>query len=1333
MILRGASRPDLLLEESLYDILSATAARHPAKTAMLWQDTALSYAGLHSAATLAAGALSFLGAGPGQIVGLLLPRGSDLLVAQSAIAGSGAAWLPFDAEIPLERASICLTAAGALGVVTTREWGARLGALPVPVWFLEDLLAQETGRLALKKPAPDAPAYVIYTSGSTGTPKGITITQRNICHFLRSENAVLGIRTEDRVYQGFSVAFDMSFEEIWISFLVGATLWLAPPELVTDPEAIADTLEREQITVLHAVPTLVALIERLPGHLRLLNIGGEACPEALAQRLSGCGRRVFNTYGPTETTVTASLTELSPGERVTIGLPLPNYGIAVVGPNAHPLPAGDTGEIAIFGPGVSPGYLGQPELTAARFILNPVAESEAESLLYLTGDLGRIGEDGRLHCLGRVDHQVKLRGFRIELDEVAAALARQPGIGTAAAIVRQLHGSEEIVAFCVPLGPSIGPRQLREALQLELPGYMVPARVELLQEMPRLVSGKVNLATLRILPLAAVASADTPAIFTPDTEELRVLWDSLATLFPDVNFRPEQDFFCDLGGHSLLAARLVSRLRKSPGYAGVGVRQIYENRTLGKIGQALSLLKTDLATPSLPHPPAPAWRRFWCGVAQLGCLPFLTVIDLLQWLAPFFTYHNLTGAKTDSIPFAMLASIAAFLLVISVSFPLTALLKRVFVGRLAAGNYPLWGLTYFRWWLGTQLANASAGHLISGTPWRALHLRILGAKVGSHTTLNSLSVSVPELLEIGDGVCVGTFANIENARVEGGRLFIGKVSIAKGASVDSYAVLENDTAIGEGSRLCGLSTLSQGECIPPGQTWSGAPACRIPQESETWPESPLPSRVAVWAGMAFYAVAAAGVAVLFFTPTFPAFVLVDWIDAHTVDLFESSLPWWKALPLVFVMAFPASMGLVTLTAFLAGGFLSLMQKQSAGTFPLSGPEYRRKWVRSTVLDTSLQVLHGLYASVFAAPWLRLLGAKVGRETEVSTAEGVIPHLLELGDGAFIADGALLGDEEQRSGWMRLKGTRIGNRSFVGNGAYVPDGAVFPDDVLLGVQSSAPHNEMLVSGQTWMGSPPMLLPARETIVQPDAALTFRPSLGRRLVRGTIEAVRIVLPMSFVISAGYVMVYRLMDLLDAEDWIATVLGVVEASLLYSLVSFGLVCGLKWLLVGRYKPRQAPMWTLFVWLSEAVTVAYESLAVPALLDHLKGTPFLPWALRCMGAKIGKGVWLNTTDLTEFDCVEIGDHAELNAYSGPQTHLFEDRIMRIGRVQIGEGATLGVRTTVLYDSSVGAHCRLGPLTLVAKGEHLPPGTRWGGSPASPPRNSRLAPNPPRPHLDSL
>jgi non-ribosomal peptide synthetase-like protein len=218
---------------------------------------------------------------------------------------------------------------------------------------------------------------------------------------------------------------------------------------------------------------------------------------------------------------------------------------------------------------------------------------------------------------------------------------------------------------------------------------------------------------------------------------------------------------------------------------------------------------------------------------------------------------------------------------------------------------------------------------------------------------------------------------------------------------------------------------------------------------------------------------------------------------------------------------------------------------------------------------------------------------------------------------------------------------------------------------------------------------------------------------------------VMPMAFIISAGYAMVYRLMDFSETGDWFTSAIAATAASLFYAAGSFGLVFVLKWLCIGRYTPRHAPMWTLFVWLSEAVTVVYESLAVPILLDHLKGTPMLPWALRCLGAKIGKGVWMNTTDLTEFDCVSIGDHAELNAHSGPQTHLFEDRIMRIGSVKIGEGATLGVRTTVLYDSGIGSHSRLGPLTLIAKGEQIPDTTAWSGSPATPSRTPAASRNP--------
>jgi non-ribosomal peptide synthetase-like protein len=308
--------------------------------------------------------------------------------------------------------------------------------------------------------------------------------------------------------------------------------------------------------------------------------------------------------------------------------------------------------------------------------------------------------------------------------------------------------------------------------------------------------------------------------------------------------------------------------------------------------------------------------------------------------------------------------------------------------------------------------------------------------------------------------------------------------------------------------------------------------------------------------------------------------------------------------------------------------------------------------------------------------------------------------------------------------MILKPTKIGSRSFIGNGAYVPNGATVPDDVLIGVQTRTPENAQLQSGQTWIGSPAVLLPDRERLTGFPESLTFRPSWRRRLARGFIEGLRIVLPLALVIATGYLIVVLVMPLAEDNGWgmkVANALAV--AGCLYGLASFLLVVALKWILMGRYRPCARAMWTPFVWISEAVTNLYESLAVPNLLDFLRGTPMLPWALRLLGAKIGRGVYLNTTDLTEFDCVRIGDEAELNAWCGPQTHLFEDRVMKIGMVEIGARTTIGARGTILYDTHVGDGVKLGPLTLVAKGERLPAATRWEGSPAAPVDEEQMSP----------
>jgi non-ribosomal peptide synthetase-like protein len=1318
MFLRGPLRPDLLREECLGEILRATARRRPHHAALVWGGRVVTYAELDELSDRVAHGLIARGAKGGDVIGLLLPRGADLLIAQAGIAKSGAAWLPLDATTPSQRIELCLGAAGASGLVTTKESVAGLGNGPAPAWAIEDLYEHtDHGEVKLhgRAPRPTDPAYVIYTSGSTGQPKGIVINHRSICHFLRSENDVLGVCQEDVVYQGFSLAFDMSFEEIWISYLVGATLWIASAECAADPEQIAAAVARQGITVMHAVPTLMGLIDDPLPLVRLINLGGEACPEALVARLARAGRRLFNTYGPTEATVSASLAELQPGEPVTIGRPLPNYGLLVADAEMRPLPVGEAGEICIFGPGVAVGYLGQPHLTAERFVAGPMEDGDRDARIYRTGDLGRIDAAGQLHYLGRSDDQVKIRGFRVELAEIEGAVAAEPNVAAVAVSMRLLAGIEQLVAFVVAAnGQSPQPADLRKSLRLRLPKYMVPAHFEFVSELPRLTSGKVNRKALTELPLRVVESDPRDHAGARDDTE-SALFVALRPLFPGHSLSGDLDFFADLGGHSLLVARLVSTLRTDRRFASLSIQDIYRQPRLEQIATRMRQLKKKHEPLAPPRSPVPWSRRWLCGLAQAAIIPWLMLLHISSWLFPFFVYHYFTGDEGDSILLAAVYSVLAFVLAEVGLFPLAIAGKWLVVGRLTPGRYPLWGFTYFRWWLADRLCELPRVDLLSGTPLLCSYLRALGARIGSDVMIDSCFLRSPDLLSIASGASVGTAVHFGNARVEQGVLVLGPVSLGRGAVVDSYAVLQGYTSVGNNARLGGLSALSAGQQVPNGESWEGSPARRTDRPGEILPPRPNIGSLQRLARSAFFALAGMALAAVFFMPVFPGFMLIDWIDANSWNLGETDAHPLVAFWFYFFLSIPASLVLMTITVLLAAGLRKLfLRKQRPGIFSAYGWTYCRTWVLNRVLDSSLDVLHGLYASTFASAWLRLMGTKIGRHAEISTAVGIVPDLLELGDDTFIADGVMLGDEELRSGWMVLRPTQIGNRSFVGNGAYVADGAVVPDDVLVGVQTRTPENDQLRSGQTWMGSPPLLLPARERIEGFPVELTFRPTRIRRIGRAVVESLRIVLPLAFVIASGYLIIQLVMPIAEEEQWFKLANALALAGIVFGIASFLLVVALKWILVGRYRPRAAPMWTPFVWLSEAVTNVYESLAVPNLLEHFRGTPLLPWALRLLGARIGRGVYMDTTDLTEFDCVRIGDEAELNGWCGPQTHLFEDRVMKIGPVDIGAQTTIGESSTVLYDAVVGDRVILGPLTLVAKGERLPPNTRWAGSPAA-------------------
>lgn len=1348
----------MLRHEVLADIFEATASAHPEQTALIEgqgrQARQRSYAELDADAGRAAHRLIEAGIRPGDMVGLWLPRGIELLTLQLAIAKTGAAWLPFDADTPPERIAVCLEDAQAKALLVAERQAHVVQAQE----GISALILAETGLLA-PLPAgtvlrrregalPEHPAYVIYTSGSTGKPKGIAITQGSICHFLRSENARLGVRQTDKVYQGFSVAFDMSFEEIWISYLVGATLWLAPREIAGDPEALPRALVEQQVTVLHAVPTLLALFAQDVPSLRLINLGGEMCPESLvarwANRDGGGTRQMFNTYGPTEATVSASLAELRAGEPVTIGTPLPNYGMVVVQviePDSFPagtapalvgLPQGEVGELCITGPGVAAGYLGRPELTAEKFLANPWASGPHDTRLYRTGDLARIDEHGQIHCLGRADDQVKIRGFRVELGEIEAVLAQQPGVGTTAVLLRKDDGIDQLVAFYVPAevpGAAAPPTHtaLRSALAERLPPYMVPARFEALAEMPRLTSGKIDRKALKAMALST--AVDLSGSDTPETPAEEVLFAALAQLFPGQPIRRALDFFSDLGGHSLFAARLTSLLRADARFAEASVSTIYQQRRVGAIAEALqaAMPQGDAVAAERPFRLHSAWRRWRCGAAQAVAIPLLVLIKMAQWLAPFFTYHFFTGDESDSVAFAVAMSVLAFAIATLAEFGIAWAGKWLVAGRLKPGRYPLWGLTYFRWWFADRLVEAVPIAMITGSSLHPLWLRALGAKVGREANLGSMTVRAHDLLAIGDGVSVGNAVNLENARVEGGELVLGRIDIGNEVCIGSYVVVEGNTRLEDWSHLEGQSALADGMVLPPRAIWAGSPARAV---GDFDPAS-LPPRQVVghvrkaWEKFVFL-VGGLLVATLFFMPVFPTFMLIDVLDVDAISvrpLIEQGVvdavgAFVLRFLKFFVLALPSSAVLVACTVLVAALVRYLfLPRTRAGSWSVHSGRYLGKWLVNQIQEASLATLHGIYATVYSSTWYRLLGAKVGRQTELSTALGVVPDMLTLGDECFVADAVMLGDEHIDGGWMTVKPTVVSRRSFIGNGAYVPDGSTIPENVLIGVMTAVPRNADMQSGDTWLGAPAINLPAREVVQGYPEHLTFAPSPWRRLGRGLVEAFRIAAPHALVIAVGYAIVLDAMPLASEGRWGDVVVDLAVSGVVFGMAAFFLVALFKWLTVRRYDKKAVPMWTPFVWLSEAATNMYEGMAVPNFLRYLRGTPWLPLAMNLMGSRIAASAWLDTTDITEHDCVTIGAHSELNALCCPQTHLFEDRVMKIDHVVIGSRVTMGARCTVLYSARVGDGVKLGPLTLVMKGEALPARTRWEGAPAAPAR----------------
>ncbi|MGV9541089.1 non-ribosomal peptide synthase/polyketide synthase, partial [Nocardia beijingensis] len=593
--------------ETLDDLLTARVAATPDRVGVRYENEAVTYAEFASRVNRLARRLMHAGAGPEDIIGLAAARSIDMLVAMYAIVRAGAAYLPIDPAHPAERLAQVVASAAPRLVLTAG--GATLPALDgVPVLDLADLdlddlddgpIADAERTAALR---PDNTAYVLFTSGSTGRPKGVAVTHRAIMNQLRWLEFRYQVTASDRILQRAPLTFDVSVWECFLPIAVGAPLVIARPGGHLDLAYFADLLREHRITIAEYVPSvLAALIGEGMGDalrsFRHLHCGGEALtPDLLAALRGSFDGAVHNAYGPTEAAISAIYHEFTDadaesGRDVAIGRPCWNTRAYVLDARLRPVPIGVTGELYLAGDQLARGYHARPGLTAERFVADPFGVPGR--MMYRTGDLVRWNRDGDLVYLGRNDFQVKLRGQRIELGEIEAVLAAATGVTNAAVLVtRDGAGQECLVGYVT--GAGLTPEAVLDAARAQLPAYMVPAHIVVLDEMPLTTVGKLDRSALPAVELIGA----TEAFRAPREGTEAVLATLVADLTGAERIGADDDFFAR-GGNSLLAMRLVARVNAAFGCA-LTVREVFEAPTVAELAlRVAGSERVDVDRPAL--------------------------------------------------------------------------------------------------------------------------------------------------------------------------------------------------------------------------------------------------------------------------------------------------------------------------------------------------------------------------------------------------------------------------------------------------------------------------------------------------------------------------------------------------------------------------------------------------------------------------------------------------------------------------------------------------------------------------------------------------------------
>ncbi|MCB1290752.1 MAG: amino acid adenylation domain-containing protein [Mycobacterium sp.] len=1265
---------------TLVDILQDTAARYPDAAAIDDGEVQLTYAEVVTDIRAGARWLSTHGIGRGDRVGIRMPSGSySLYLAILSVLAAGAAYVPVDADDPDERAALVFSEAGVVGILTED------GILPGT--------GTSHGRSA-ESPRVGDDAWIIFTSGSTGTPKGVAVTHRNAAAFVDAEARMFlrdnPIGPGDRVLAGLSVGFDASCEEMWLAWRHGAALVPAPRALVRSGMDLGPWLVARDITVVSTVPTLAALwpAEALEA-VRLLIFGGEACPPDLADRLAVDGREVWNTYGPTEATVVACGAQVHPGTPVSIGLPLAGWDLAVVDSTGTPVGVGEVGELVIGGVGLA-RYL-DPEKDAEKYAPMPTL---GWTRAYRSGDLVRLESDG-LYFQGRADDQVKVGGRRIELGEVDSALVHLPGVsGGAAAVRKTASGTPVLVGYIASADPDFDLAAARAHLAASLPAALVPRLVLIEGELPTRTSGKVDRNALPWPPPGDVPDVGSQLGGTMGW--LAGLWqDVLGTVVDG----PEADFFA-LGGGSLSAAQLVVLLRQR--FPGMTVAHLYDHPRLGSLAGFIDETAAEQPEPIAVEPRTVAPTPVAAQVTQVALTVPLATLTALQWLTWLALLNNVAAWLH---PMPWLFTTPWWLVAVAFVAFITPLGRmgiavagaRILLRGLKPGTYPRGGSEHLRVWLAERLTEASGAENLGGAPWLVYYARALGNSVGKGVDLHS-APPVTGMLTLGHRCSVEPEVDLTGHWIDGDLFHVGPITIDNDATIGARTTLPPGAVVGKDADVAAGSCVVRK--VKARQYWKGSPAVKSGKARHPWPDH-RPPRAVHW--VVIYGISSLLLGALPLTSLGVGLALLAWAGRDEPTLgaaLLASAPW---IPVATLLAAVVYAGMTVL------GVRILALGLREGYHPVRSRVGWQLWATERLMDAARNYLFPLYASMLTPVWLRILGAKVGRDTEISTAL-LTPKFTIIEDGAFLADDTMVASYELGGGWIHIAKTTVGRRAFLGNSGITQPGRRVPDDGLVAVLSATPPKAK--KGSSWLGSPPIRL--RRKADSAEASLTYSPPARLKAMRGAVETCRL-LPMIVTFAIGVGTLAALQEIAARGGyWLAALTGGVVL-LIAGAVAGGTAVAAKWLVVGRIRTGEQPLWSSFVWRNEVADAFVETVAAPWFARAATGTPVMNLWLRGLGAKIGRGVWCETYWLPEADLVTLGAGSTVNRGCVVQTHLFHDRIMRMDAVTLDTGATLGPHCVALPASRIGAGATIGPASLVMRGDEVPPSTRWQGNPIAP------------------